>query len=376
MTRSKAWAVVGATATAVNPLLAQEAINARPYALSAGTATLAVWAMLVAVDDDRDGFVYAAAAATAATAALHFLSAMGPLAAIAVLVVGNRGWAARHRTALSAGGLLAGGVFVMFAAFGHAQRGQLSWLNPLTIRNAVTQVSAPFGGGPAGALPQALLSALVVCLALPELLARRAVVTALIAWGLVPSVVLVVASWLATPVYGDRYVTESAPAVAILVTIAAAWASGRRRRVALAGLVLLLAFDVPFAVKYARQWQTLDQFQAAAAMVDRRARPGDVLALPNHDVETIVPRYLHRSDLVHWPTVPRQEVETFMLDVRPPAFAAAGSRVWIVDISSPDDERARAAFEGDLRERGYALEHRTLFGGTIVELFARSRVRN
>jgi hypothetical protein len=98
-----------------------------------------------------------------------------------------------------------------------------------------------------------------------------------------------------------------------------------------------------------------------------------VLALPNHDVETIVPRYLHRSDLVHWPTVPRQEVETFMLDVRPPAFAAAGSRVWIVDLSSPYDERARAAFEGDLRERGYALENRALFGGTIVELFARSQ---
>src|SRR5262249_29997951 len=144
------------------------------------------------------------------------------------------------------------------------------------------------------------------------------------------------------------------------------------RTMALVGLVLLIAFDLLYAVKYARRWQSLDQFQAAATLIDRQARSGDVLALPNHDLATIVPVYLHRTDVRRWPTVPARRVEAFDLDVRPSAFAIAGPRIWVVDILSPYDVNARLAFEQTLRRRGYVLQESRLLGGTRVKLFTTS----
>jgi hypothetical protein len=366
-------AFVASLAAATNTLLVQQAVNARPYALVAALSLLAIWALLVSVQESRPVLVHLATGATAAAELLHFLGVLAPLAVLAALLVTRRQWARSAWRELVVYGVVVGGLLVPLLLAAATQKGQLSWLTAPGVADAVRQLTAPFGMWPLAALPQVALVAVAVLAARWTLRRRRGLTLLLAAWLVLPSLILLaVSSW--TPLFGQRYVVASAPAAGVLAAVALDGANLKLRR------VVVLALSLALVVNFAGDWRALmrplsiDRFQAAADYVDRNARPGDIVALPNHDVQEAVGLYLRRRDVRLWPSVPVRRLESLDLADSAATVHSEGSRVWVVDMKTPYDAAGLRQFVARLRAAGYLprVDERFGPGDTSAELFTRA----
>ncbi len=224
-----AWCgVLAAVLAATNPLMVQAALYARPYALSALASTAAVIALIRWLGGGGSRWVWWFSLASLATLYLQMFAVLVPFSVLlAAIAVRPTVFRRRKRTLTVPIGLL---TLVTFAsvAFVRSQRGQIAWIaNSFEKRQVITDLLGPAYGGSgmyAVLIQAAVLLGLALCLwgwrrrgfqpARPDLECFAICST----WAVLPTVIMVVVSFV-DPVYVDRYVTASAPGLAIALAL-------------------------------------------------------------------------------------------------------------------------------------------------------------
>lgn len=262
-------AVLAAIVAATNPLLVTAALSARPYALSALTATAAVAALLRWLEGGGTRWAWSFCAASLATVCLHLFAFLAPLSVlVAAVVLEPRTFRGRWGSLIAPLGLVCGAALAV-ATLGADQRSQIAWI-PTPFRGAQLwrAVEGPASGAHAAYAVVVLATAIAsaaTCLWARRGGSRRArldpcVLGIVLAWAVLPTVALVAGS-LVRPIFLDRYVTASAPGLAVAIALLAACAAhsvavlpARRSRVVaqgaltgIAAVVLFLLFAVPAA---------------------------------------------------------------------------------------------------------------------------------
>ncbi len=260
--------VLAAVVAATNPLLVTAALSARPYALSALTATAAAAALFRWLDDGRSRWAWWYCAASIATLLLHLFAVLAPLSVlVAVVALESRAVRDRWRSLALPVGLVAVAALLL-AVLGAGQRSQLAWIpSPFEGAQLMRALRGPANG--AHTLYAVLLLGVAVaaigsCVWTNGRRGPRAarldlrLLGVLLAWALLPTAALVVAS-LVEALFLDRYVTASVPGLALALALPAATVlrgisvplTDRSRVVAAAvvlgaaAVVLFVAFSIP-----------------------------------------------------------------------------------------------------------------------------------
>ncbi len=238
--------IAAGAAAAVLPSLVWAGGEGRSYALTALLASATTLALVVALDERRSrrrsAVVWAGYAALLALTTALFVDAvlLGIAHLVTLLVVG-------HRKRL--GGIAAIAVATVAVSpllvLAARQSGQVAWIaiygSPPLWTDGIEQQwfrSVPVMTGWAAVLA---IGALVA------VLRRRLPLTALaiaVPWAILPPVALVAISLVHTPVYWPRYVTFTAPAVALLIGVVVAAMPAPLTGVALLVLAALAAPQV------------------------------------------------------------------------------------------------------------------------------------
>jgi len=224
------WAILAGILVAVNPLYVRWSIEARPYAIATLFAVLSTAALATAVE--RGGWRnWTAYGALGLCLALFHLFGILVLIAQAVTIV-----VAKRRSAWLGQAVGLAAVIVLIGPLAVAaarQTAQVSWIprpGPATFFTALTDVSG--GHTLAIGLVASCAVVLVAAFRSPARNIERLPAILSVTWALLPPVVLVAASFV-HPVYVDRYVLVSVPAVALTEAAAGAyvwrWLVGRER---------------------------------------------------------------------------------------------------------------------------------------------------
>ncbi len=368
---------------ATNPLMVQGALDARPYALSALTATVSVALLMRWCEGDDDGGLWWFAIAAIATLALQLFAVLAPLAALASVVALRparirRRW--RHVVA-PVGLLLAASVAV--AALTVGQRGQINWVHSLSGRAFVGALSGPASSDShvAGLLYTLVVIATVLAVAFAIIRSWGDFVTGLtrsdvdrfapiLCWAAVPTILLVVVT-IVKPVYVNRYVTASAPGLAVALAMLVAHACEVRsspvpqrqivERSGAVAIVLVLIFGAVVASRFLEE-----RVKQASSYLASQVGQSGVVAYPNPLNAEEFGIYLAPAS-VHpalWPQIdnPRSFNQ---LDLRHGASTVSNgaTNVWIAtDSSNVKDTRE---FVKILKNSGYQLVASRDFTGSI-----------
>ncbi|MDH2445484.1 hypothetical protein QDR37_16175 [Amnibacterium sp. CER49] len=264
--------VVAGLVAAVLPSLVWAGGEGRSYALTALLAAATVLALLHALGPHRSRatalLAWTGHAALLALTAALFLDALllGGATAVAAALLGR----GRQRAAGAVAAVVAAIAVLPLARLAAAQTGQVAWIRPATWHDvAVTQwfrsdavawtVLAVVVVGAVAAVLRHAVPAPALAVALP--------------WALLPPAALLAAGLVHAPMYWPRYVTFTAPAIALLVGLAAA----ALPRLLPAVAVLAIAVTALPQVVADRQPRAKagSELQLAARLVATERRPGD-----------------------------------------------------------------------------------------------------
>lgn len=216
--------IAAGAAAAVLPSLVWAGGEGRSYAFTALLASLTTLALLVALDERRSrrrsALAWAGYAALLALTTALFVDAvlLGIAHLLTLLVVGHRKRLAGI-AAITAAAVVVSPLLVLAVR----QVGQVDWIaiygSPPLWTDGIEQQwfrSVPVMNGWAAVLAVGVLVAV-----LRRRLPLKALAIAL-PWAVLPPVALIAVSLVHTPVYWPRYVTLTAPAVALLIGVAVA----------------------------------------------------------------------------------------------------------------------------------------------------------
>ncbi|CAN5292304.1 glycosyltransferase family 39 protein [soil metagenome] len=174
-----------------------------------------------------------------------------------------------------------------FLLFSRSQIAQVRWISPLGWHNVSDVLREQYFDD---SVPFAVLAAIVMTAAallhrpsrlLPENTGRRLVCVAAV-WIVVPTAALLVHSALSTPVYYPRYLSFTAPAMALLLGVSVVALGRSTVRVAVITSLLSIAALPNYVVvqrgPYSKEGM---DFSQVADVVAAHATPGDCLALDN-----------------------------------------------------------------------------------------------
>ena len=367
--------VVGALLCATNPLMVQEALDARPYALTALFVTLSVIFLLRWLDEGSTRLFWWFTVAALAALALQQFAVLAPLAALAVVVL-LRPATLRDRwrsVVLPVGVLLV--VSVGFVAVTIGQRAQVSWIHPLTGAYLLNALNGPAASGSfTGRVAYTLVVIVLLVLAVAVLFFARSRLrtnisrtdidrfAVLVAWAVLPTVALIVVS-LVKSLYESRYVTASAPGLALAMALLLAKAYEARPQamrvsafVVRASLVVVTGVLV-LGAAVASTYQA-EQVAQAARTLETQVGSTGVAAYTN---PLIAQDFALYSSTRHWPFRPVHNLMFWKLDLRTSAstFSSAPNNVWVV--LSADSGR----FIKMLESHGYARVGQETFKGKI-----------
>lgn len=278
---SRSVGVCAGVAFAILPRMTWAGIEARSYALS----TLAVvWLTVVVVVALRGRRLWwpLYGLGVLACAVLNVFTVLIVLVhAVAVTRRGRRddvvAWAAATAGALAA--------LVPFLLFCRSQIAQVFWIPPLSATTAFEIVQRQyFDHSAAFALLTGLLFAVAVVCRRQLAVAggERALVVLAVVWIALPTLGLVVYSALLEPVYYPRYLSYTAPAMALLIGVCVAGLGRTRDRMAALLSILALAATPNYLLvqrgPYAKEGM---DFSQVADVVAANAAPGDCLVLDN-----------------------------------------------------------------------------------------------
>jgi len=362
--------VIAAVLTAANPLMIDAALDARPYALSALAATIAIYSLLRWRDSADDRWFWRFCIATLVTLVFHIFVILVPLTVLAVVFLVRpmtlrRSW---RRIVVPLGMTLLLSLMYAFLVLG--QRGQIGWIPPMSVNRLLVDAYGPAGGYPRLArLPYAMLIMVLVGFGLVLIwLGRRRrsesvdssvrenLVVAL-AWAALPMLGLLAVSYV-KPLYVDRYVTASAPGMALAVGLLLTKAlklndpkrPTRQRRVEGIAWGIIVVGLVANSIMTASS--TYENYAGVARYLDQQVGAGGEIALPDHSVGASVEYYLFngRESPRLWPETPSQ-LYLVTLDLRENqmTFNSAQPNVWVVE----DETTGLGAFLDNLTRHGY-----------------------
>jgi mannosyltransferase len=367
--------VAAAVLCATNPLMVQEALDARPYALTALFATLSVTFLLRWLDGGSTRQFWWFTVAAIAELAMQQFSVLAPLAALAVVIL-LRPATVRDRwrsVVLPVGVLLV--VSVGFVAITIGQRAQVGWIHALTGAYLLNALNGPAASSSfSGRVAYTLVVIVLLVTAVVVLLISRSRLHAdvsrtdvdrfavLVAWAALPTVALIVVS-LVKPIYLSRYVTASAPglalAVALLVMKAYEVRPERLRATALVVRTSLCVLTVVLVLEaaVASTYQAEQVAQASRSLEEQVGTTG-VAAYTN---PLIAQDFAIYAPTRHWPFLQQRNLMFWKLDLRTSAstFTSAPTNVWVV--LSTDSGR----FIKLLKSHGYSRVGEEKFSGFI-----------
>ncbi|MCA1007355.1 glycosyltransferase family 39 protein [Rhodococcus hoagii] len=329
-------AVVAAAVFVIMPRITWAGSEARSYAMVAAAAALTTLALVVALRSTRRRW-WVVYALLAALSVVLFLYSAALVAAHAVTVALTP---ARHRWRFAVAVAAAAAVAAPFAVLAVSQSRQIGWVPPLDA--SVLHTIAVEQWFPEAVWFAAGCLLVVVCGALAALWRRRrgdsagAVLVVAVPWLLVPMALFLAYSALGQNIYLGRYLIFTAPAVALVVAVAAVWAFASR--VALTAVVLALTVAaLPAYLEQRRPWGKPGgmDYSTVADDIAARAAAGDCVAF---------------QPIVSWqPTSLRSVAQA-----RPDAFAglvdigfgeSGADRAELWDVDAPADVVADRAQE-------------------------------
>lgn len=361
--------IVAVALCASNPLMVLAALSIRPYALAALAATLSVTFLLRWFEDARSQQLWWFVVAAVAALAFQLFAVLAPLAALVVslalrpALVKER-W--RHLVAPVGVLVAATGVFALYTI---GQREQISWVLPFTPGSLVDALYGPAGGDShAGRIAYTLVILCLVVFGLVVAIRSKSRLKARIArsdvdlcvivaaWAVLPTIALIVVSF-ASPVYVSRYVTASAPGLALVVAMVTveAYQLQRNRRprtqlgryAAVAAAVAVLFVSTIIAARFGEE-----NVVQASAQLTKDVGSSGVAAFPNRLIDEEFETYLHGRHLALWPLVPHPRSFTQM-DLRSMPSSMMPENVWIPTDASSNS--AADLFSKTLAADGYAM---------------------
>jgi mannosyltransferase len=368
---SRTAAVTSGVVCGILPRTTWAGVEARPYALS---MMAAVWltVLLVVAARRESGWVWLSYGIALALSILLEMYLVLVLMAHVVFMCAFR----RTRTVLvqfAVTSILTVCALAPFVIEVMGQVQQIKWIAPIghrTIEDVVVQQY--FERSP----PFAVLSALVVaaaivlwrCTSTKLAEADRQLLTLAVAWMVIPTALIVIASVLVHPIYTPRYLSFTAPAMALILGVCIG-ALAVKPWVATA---LISLFAVAAAPNYIRAQRSpyakygMDYSQVAD-LITAQAAPGDCLLV--NDTVTFMPApmrplmaarpdaYRKLIDLTLWQRATDRR-DVFDTNLIPEVVAKPLSQCGVVWIITQADNSVPA------REQGAALPPGPLYGAS------------
>jgi mannosyltransferase len=368
---SRTVAVASGVVCAILPRSTWAGIEARPYALS---MMAAVWLTVVFVRATRrdNAWVWLSyGTVLAMSILLDMYLLLLSLAHVAFICVFRRNRTVVMRFALTS--VLAGCALTPFLIAAIGQAHQISWIAPIghrTIEDVAIQQY--FERSP----PFTIVSALIVLTAIVLWLfisrhpteADSQLVTLAIGWLVIPTAAIVIWSAFVHPIYTPRYLSFTAPAVALVLGVCiGALAFARWAAAAVVSILAVaaapnyvLAQRSPYA-KYGMDYSPV------ADLITAKAAPGDCLLV--NDTVTFMPApmrpllaarpdaYRKLVDLTLWQRATDRH-DVFDTNLIPEVVAKPLSHCRVVWIITQADKSMPA------REQGSALPPGPLYGAT------------
>jgi mannosyltransferase len=368
---SRTVAVASGVVCAILPRTTWAGIEARPYAFSMLAAVWLTVLLVVAARRESRWLWLCYGIGLAMSILLDiYLALLLPAHAIFVLAF-RRGRGVVVPFAVTS--LVTIGVLAPFVLEVVGQVQQIKWIAPIghrTIEDVVVQQY--FERSP----PFAVLSALVVAAAIALWLSRsarltapdRALLSIAVAWMVIPTAVVVIWSALAHPIYTPRYLSFTAPAMALALGVCIG-AVAVKPWVTTAIVVLLAVAATPNYVlaqrgPYAKYGMDYSQ---VADLITAKAAPGDCLLV--NDTVTFMPApmrpllaarpdaYRKLIDLTLWQRATDRN-EVFDTNLIPEVVANPLSHCGVVWIITQADKSMQA------HEEGYAIPPGPQYGPT------------
>jgi hypothetical protein len=383
--------VLAATLVATNPIMVSSALDARPYALSVLVCTGAGIALIRWLDGGGVRWVWWFCLACVAAVLLQMFSVLAPLSVLGVAVaLRPQMFRAQRRELIAPIGILLAAP-ASFAVLTAHQAKQISWIRfGHGLRSVAGSLLGPAYDGQK-AYTAAVLAVVLAGIGLRLLAWRRSrfrptrreldFFTIALGWAFLPTLALVAMSFV-KPVYLTRYVSASAPGLAIAVglltasafdLIAVRWADGSRLSVggtalAIFALVVVSTCSVPAAQRVA---QNLNLPVAAQYLVGHVGHEGEA-ALPDHSLTTGIDYYLriNHEKLRIWPQLAEQpHIDGLDLRQDRQATASAPDDVWLLEDGSFP---RTSGFIATLKQNGYSWVGTTQLPGVRILHFRRS----
>ena len=379
--------VVAAILVATNPLMIEGGLNARPYALSALAATASVAALIRWLDGNEVRWIWWFFLASMVSLLLQLFSVLGPLSAlVAAVALRPQVFRARWRVLIAPIGLLLAAT-VSSGIFASSQRGQISWIPSFDGKQLVNAMEGPASGVSSFYAITVLIIAIVsisLCIRAwsrgsfrPTRLELERF-TIFLAWAALPTAILIAVSLL-KPVFVDRYMTASAPGLALAVGLLTArafdvtavrWAIWSRAVMGgfCAGVTALVisAASVPAAQNVP------ENLREAAQYLALHVGPGGAAALPDHSLTAAIDYYLREDHktVASWPQLAVQPyIEGLDLRQDRKTLKRTPNDIWLVDDGSVT---GTPAFIRLLTHDGYIRTDTTHFVRVDVVHFRRT----
>lgn len=279
-------AVCAGAVFAILPRVTWAGVEARSYALSAAAAVWLAVLLVAAIRRDRwAGWLLYALGLMASVLVNVYLVLLVPAFALAPAIIGRRKSTVIRWAIASAAAVAITAPFLLFA---HGQVFQVAWISRLNWRNVIDvgqhqyfENSVPFG-----------IAAGVVAVAAAVAARRnpgpgcdrdtRRLMVVCAAWIVVPTAVTLGYSAFGEPLYYPRYLTFTAPAMAVV--LAACIVTVTRKPWAVAGVLLVFAgaaapnYLFSQRTTYAKEsWD----YSQVADLIGSLAAPGDCLLVDN-----------------------------------------------------------------------------------------------
>ncbi len=386
--------VITAVLTATSTLLVEKSLNARPYELSTLLVALCAVVLFEWLGDGRTRWLWLFSVLALFATAMQLFSLLAPVSMlVCVVVVRPKLIRQRLRLLLAPLALLAvaSGAWVL-ASVGEVA--QVNWIAKESTESLLfDEIRGPVIGQAYDLVILLILAGAVVKLAaalgnghrdavVDRLSKDRDVLALTLGWTLVPTALLSIASF-AHPIYSSRYVSASAPGAALLAAFVCVrtfpsildsrraserQTHGRRQA---SGLMAILgvAATVVLVISYVGAASTLQEdLQSPARYLAQHAQKGDVIALSDHAVTSVIEYYLSgdKRSLPLWPQLGVQQryVEGFDLSLDP--SGELPRRVWVLaDGTVP----GVPSFNRMLVKDGYAGETYVAFDGSALVVF-------
>jgi len=368
---SRTVALASGVVCAILPRTTWAGIEARPYAFSMMAAVWLTVVLVYAARRNNTAAWLSYGIVLAISTLLDVYLVLLFLAHVAFICAFRR--SQRVPVRFAATSVVVGIAVAPFMVVAVGQAHQISWLAPIghrTIEDVTVQQY--FERSP----PFALLSALVVAAAAVWWLRRaaqltdsdRQLLTLAIAWLLIPTALVVIWSIVVHPIYTPRYLTFTAPAMALVLGVCIFAVAPRPW----AAITLVSLFAVAAAPNYvlAQRGQYAKygmDYSQVADLITAEAAPGDCLLV--NDTVTFMPApmrplmaarpdaYRKLVDLTLWQRATDRN-DVFDTNLIPEVVAKPLSHCRVVWIITQADKAMPA------REQGSALPPGPLYGAT------------